>query len=215
MVTDLSNEIPLCHDWDPTSLHSPDQLVAPELEEYSKPDRLFGQARELAVYIPTRMDALMNSFIDNLIRVFLDTLTSRACQPHAVPLAVSLANRPHGGDGEPIVRRAILLAEKLEAEGTPAEEHIVLGWELDTHILMIRLLFDKFVAWVEDLTTHIQAVNLTFQQLETLVGRLNHAAFVFRLSRHFLGRLYRRLQKRRRKNQGIILSTAEVDDMQL
>ena len=46
MVTDLSNEIPLCSNWDPSALHSLIQPVSVYKEDVSEP---IGQATPLAV----------------------------------------------------------------------------------------------------------------------------------------------------------------------
>jgi hypothetical protein len=148
MITDLSNKIPLC-DWDPARLRSPGQPNTP------KPKRLgdgvpFAPGRTLAVLIPTTVTGRTDSFIDDLIRIFLDTVANRESQPHAVPLAVFAANRPHAGDNQPVPRRENLSGPKLEAEGTPAEVQIVLAWEMNTRALLVLLPFDKFVAWTSD-----------------------------------------------------------------
>jgi hypothetical protein len=102
MVSDLSNEIPLCADWDPETLHSPDHPVAPDPKPYPA-DVPFGQARPMAVTIPTTVTARTDCFIDDLIRVFLDSPRARAREPHAVPLAIFITSRPHAGDeNEPV-----------------------------------------------------------------------------------------------------------------
>jgi hypothetical protein len=119
MVTDLSNEIPLCNDWDSTTLRSPGQPTTPvpNVLDNSVP---FTRGQSLAVAIPTTVIARTDSFIDNLIRVFLDTMENRETQPHAVSLAIFVANRPHAGDAEPVLRRESLSGPKLVAEGTSA-----------------------------------------------------------------------------------------------
>jgi hypothetical protein len=59
-------------------------------------------------------------------------------------LAIHATMRPHGGDGSELVPRRPLLSDtKLEAEGAPAERQIVLGWEIDTGELTIRLPWDR------------------------------------------------------------------------
>jgi hypothetical protein len=183
MVTDLSNEIPLC-EWDSSSLRNPGQPKTPNpnLLDDKVP---IAQGRSLAVSIPTTVTGRTDSFIDDLIRVFLDTDNNRKTQPHAVPLAVFVSNRPHAGEAEPVPRRQNLLGPKLEAKGTPAELQIVLGWEMNTRILLVILPFDKFVAWTSDISNVIRTQRVTFGGLHTLVGRLNHALYVILLSRHF------------------------------
>jgi hypothetical protein len=213
MVTDLSNEIPL----DAAAaegLRSPGQpeTPTPVLVDADVP---IARGRSLAVKIPTSVTARTDSFIDDLIRIFLDTIENRRLQPHAVPIAVHVANRPNAGPDEPIPRRENLSGAKLEAEGTPAEVQIVLGWEIDTRRLMIRLTFDKFVAWSADLTDVTLAGRATIGELQTLVGRLNHAAYVIPLSRHFLGRLRQRLHINQSARQHLSFSKDELADLQL
>jgi hypothetical protein len=213
MVTDLSNEIPLCN-WDPDELRSPIQPITP-IPKLLDDDIPFATGRSLAVSIPTTVTGRTDSFIDDLIRIFLDTEANRRSQPHAVPLAVFVANRPHAGDAEPVPRRENISEPKLEAEGTPAELQIVLGWEMNTRVLLVILPFDKFIAWTSDISDTIRTTHITLGDLHTLVGRLNHAAYVIPLSRHFLGRLRQRLHFIRNNRQEITLSKHELEDLSL
>ena len=86
IATDLANEISQCKEWDPSTLHSPAQPVAPD------PRRLpgtmtLGQGRKLAVQIPIddERPGRVDDFIDDLINVFVDTPTNCRIQPHVVP----------------------------------------------------------------------------------------------------------------------------------
>jgi hypothetical protein len=54
------------------------------------------------------------------------------------------------GKAEPLTRKGLLSAPKLEAEGTPAEEQTVLGWNLNTRLLKIILPRDKYEVWSTD-----------------------------------------------------------------
>jgi hypothetical protein len=126
MVTDLSNEIPLCHDWDPKTLRCPAQPITPAPVELPA-NELMSLAQPMAVVVPTTVTSRTNSFIDNLIRVFLDTRTNRERERHTVPLAIHVTSGPHLGIHEPVTRRGLLSHPKLIAKGTPAEIQIVLG----------------------------------------------------------------------------------------
>jgi hypothetical protein len=147
--------------------------------------------------------------------VFLDTPLNRKREPHAVPLAIHVTSRPHAGDAEPIKRREIVSNPKLVAEGGPAEDQIVLGWTLNTRTLLVILPHDKFEAWSSDLQVIITERKGTFGQLETTVGRLNHAAYIIPLSRHFLNRIRLRLKVRKHKRQALSLTQSEIDDFEL
>ena len=104
---------------------------------------------------------------------------------------------------------------KLIAEGGPAEAQIVLGWTLNTRSLLVILPLDKFEAWSSDLKEIISKRGGTFGQLETTIGRLNHAAYIIPLSRHFLNRVRLRLRVKKHKNQALSLTQDEIDDFEL
>jgi hypothetical protein len=94
-----------------------------------------------------------------------------------------------------VPRRPIFSPKKQAAEGTLAELQIMLGWLLDTRRLLLSLPDNKFRAWSQDIQTVIDSGVVTTQDLETIVGRLNHASHVLPLARHFLPRLRRRTQR--------------------
>lgn len=213
MVTDLSNEIALCDDFDPATLASPDHSN-PTFREL--PDDVpVAEAREIAVPIPTTLNARFDCFIDDIIQVFLDSPENRRRQPAIVPLAVFATLRPHAGDDEPVPRRPLLSPTKVAAEGAPAEIQIVLGWEVNTRRLLIGLPNDKFVAWLGDITDTLKLRRITFADLESLVGRINHASFVIPLSRHFIYRLRRRTNRHLHPKQHVTLSETEIQDLKL
>jgi hypothetical protein len=98
MVSDLSKETPLCPDWVPETLNSPDQPVASKPVEYTEADTPLALAGPMAVSIPTTVTARTDCFIDDLICIFLDSPRARAREPHAVPLAIFVTSHPHTGD---------------------------------------------------------------------------------------------------------------------
>jgi hypothetical protein len=115
-------------------------------------------------------------------------------------------SRPHAGAAEPITRRDILSGPKLIAEGTPAEEQIVLGWLIDTHRLQLKLPADKFDAWMQDLISLRTSRVITYEGIDSLVGRLNHVAFIIPLARHFLTRFRELIDRNKPQNQQITIS---------
>jgi hypothetical protein len=121
MVTDLANELPLCPSWDLDRLRSPAQPETPVPREL--PDDIpLARAYPMAVRVPTSVTSRTDRLIDDLILVFLDTPPNRQRQPHTVPLAVYVANRPNAGEQEPMPRQENISEPKLIVEGTPAEE---------------------------------------------------------------------------------------------
>ena len=73
MVTDLSNELPLILDWDPNNLRSPLQPSVPDpiYEDKSVP---LAQAKPMAVHIPTTGLGRGDTFINDIIKIFIDRL---------------------------------------------------------------------------------------------------------------------------------------------
>ncbi len=215
IVTDLANEISQCKGWDPATLRSPDQPVTPNpiREQKNVP---VAQARPMALHIPTTATSRVDSFIDNLINVFLDTDSNLARQPHTVPLAMFLTSRPHAGTTEePIARRPILSIPKLLAEGSPAERQIVLGWMINARRHLIFLPEDKFQAWVASIDNTIVNATCTRDDLETLVGQLNHAAHIIPMARHFMSRLRQLLHTTTQGNRRLHVRKEVADDLHL
>ena len=136
----------------------------------------------------------------------------------ALPMAAQAFSRPHAGDqNEPIPRRPIFGPDKTEAEGRPSEVMIILGWGLDTRRLIMYLPEDKFAVWMNDLKELSQPDrSITTADLESLIGRLNHATRIIPLSRHFLNELRQRLKRHKARNwRGIRLSRQERLDLKL
>jgi hypothetical protein len=80
---------------------------------------------------------------------------------------------------------------------------------------MIILPKDKFQAWSADLQVIVANHKGTYGELESMLGRLNHVAYIIPLARHFLGKLRLRLHQRRHKNQEMTLNAEEVADLDL
>lgn len=83
------------------------------------------------------------------------------------------------------------------------------------HYVLLLLPFVKYLAWVQDLSDIIRTGTVTLKQLESLIGRLNHAAYVVPLFRHFLTRLRRRLDTGGGPNQTFRLDREELEDAKL
>ena len=98
--------------------------------------------------------------------------------------------RPLAGD-EPVKRDDPLSLSKLLEEGTLAEQFVLLGWKVNLRLLSLSLPRDKFLAWSQDIAAIIKAKKTTFQALDSVVGRLNHAATPLTLARYFMNRIRR------------------------
>ncbi|KAI2498100.1 hypothetical protein MHU86_16410 [Fragilaria crotonensis] len=130
-----------------------------------------------------------------------------------------VTSRPHAGDEEePVPRRPILSQPKLIAEGRPEEVQTVLGWRLDTRRLEIALPKDKYVAWLGDIKKIRGISGCTHAELETLVGRLNHTAYILPNARHFLNRIRAGLHRRPNggvKGRGLKMGAEAMEDLAL
>jgi hypothetical protein len=215
LVTDLSNEIGQCADWDPEELRSPAQPENPEPVRLPESIPIV-RARRMAVTLPmSKAGGRVDGFIDDLINVFADTPENCRRQPHVVPLAMHVTSRPHAGDAhEPVPRRPILSLPKLIAEGRPAEVQIVLGWRIDTRRLEISLPDDKYKAWSGDVLHLIRDGHCGSKELETLVGRLNHTSYIMPNARHFMSRIRQGLKSKSKKRQKKVSRDA-IDDLRL
>jgi hypothetical protein len=214
MVTDLSNELLMCPDWDPKLLRSPAQPNTPTPKLL--PDNVpIAPACLPAVLVPVTTTTKTDGYIDDLMNVCLDTPENRERAPHAVPLIMHLTSRPHAGEQEPIPRRGILSKPKLLAEGTHAELQILLGWLINSRLFTIALPPDKHQAWAKQLAEVVASGSATFAEIESIVGRLNHAAAIIPLARHFLNRIRYRIKKRTFSKQRLSLTEAEKLDLLL
>jgi hypothetical protein len=220
ILTDLANEIAM-------SDYSPDDYVSPTVRDShlairvtEEPGSIFEAAIMPAFEVPTRSNSIRDCFIDDIIDCHLETPgETRNRSGHIVQLAVHVMSRPHAGDVlEPVPRKPLLGPDKLEAEGRSSERQIVLGWEIRTRDLKVALPFDKHLAWREDLEAMIKAKRVSRKELESMVGRLNHASFLIPLSRHFLNEIRRKceaMEGSRAARQTVRLNDDEIADLTL
>ena len=199
-VADLSRALLACKDWDPATLHSPQQkhVGDPVLLDEAVP---FAKAREMIVQLPgSDNDGAVEPYIDDIITAMLDTPLNRQRIAAATLLAIHSISRPVSDD-EPLPRDDMASIKKLLAEGTPAEVACLLGWDADTRRLLLSLPHDKFLAWSKDMQRLLQHGKATRAELDTLVGRLNHVGYIIPAARHFLSRIRDLLQLA--KNAGV------------
>ena len=81
------------------------------------------------------------------------------------------------------------------AEGSPEESKIILGWEVNTRLLRLRLPQDKLTSWNAEIDHILQQKTVDRDILATTIGRLNHASYVIPVARAFLCHL-RRAERR-------------------
>jgi hypothetical protein len=217
LLTDLANEIAM-------SKYGPEMGTSPTVEdshliprEQEDPKMKVCESIPAAFSVSTRVTSQRDCFIDDIIDCHLDTPSDMMRAPHIVQLAVQAISRPHAGDeAEPVPRRPLLGPDKLEAEGRSSEIQVILGWEIRTRPFVVALPFDKHRAWREDLDLLITTKRGTQQELESMIGRLNHASHVIPLSRHFLNEVRAKcLSVPRKKGQHIRFTDDEKGDLEL
>ena len=133
-VTDLTNAIIRCSDYDPASFPSHySHLLGPAKVE---PDDVpLAAARSLMVDPEADEFGTADVFLDDIFSAIPqldgDSPGDRGAQ--AALLALDVLGRPLLPDGgESLPRDEVLAIDKAIAEGTPAERLIVLGWMIDT-----------------------------------------------------------------------------------
>ena len=171
--TDFCNDLADFDEWQPEHCQSPLQegIGGPK---YLPEEVPIVAACELAVSVPPRPHGFHDSYLDDMIQVFLATNPHLGRCPSIVPLVVHLMTRPVAKD-EPITRKDMLEADKLEAEGAPTEEQRVLGWIVDTRRLLLRLPQDKLICWTREVQHLLKTRRTTFHNLRSLIGKLLHA----------------------------------------
>ena len=87
---------------------------------------------------------------------------------------------------KPIPPDDLLCFRNIFGEGQPAEIKTVTGWGIDNRRFLVFLTKDKQSAWSASIQTIINRGSSTYNEIETLVGGLNHCGYIIPLARHFL-----------------------------
>ena len=190
ITVDLTNDLLEDETWEPETLHSPHQPMFKEPE--FEPDELpLGQAHEPHVDVPFRR-AVADGFVDDLFTANLNDshLNNRA--RNVIPLIMHILFRPVATN-EPISRDDVLSIRKLLGEGTLAERKIILGWILNTRLFRVFLPDDKAKAWTDEILALLANTKTNDKELESIIGKLNHLAYLSTCGRYFLNRLQKSL----------------------
>ena len=103
-------------------------------------------------------------------------------------LAIHVMCRPLDHN-EPLSQEDCLSFSKLMEEGSLSESFTILGWDINTRNLTMALPANKYNRWVNDLQFIISRKKISFALLESMVGRLNHAATACPIISYFLSRI--------------------------
>ena len=193
LLCDLCNQICRCPLW--TAENTP-HLESPHQQKYiPKPIYLPHQqpmaaAQATTVLLTTDDHPYTEVYLDDFITCFLDT-------PHAIwagsrisLLVLHLFGRPIHSH-EPTTRDDLLAFDKTLAEGAPEEVKTVLGWTINTRSFSLSLPKDKRDTWLKEIHRLLTKPTLTYDDLKSTLGRLNHAAYVIPTARAFLCQLRR------------------------
>ena len=156
---------------------------------------------------------IFDCYLDDLFGVCREC--DRGKLEAAVPLALHLVGRP-ATDGESFPRDGLLSISKFLAEAKASERKVILGWVINARTFTVSLPGEKYRAWTNDIRRMKEkpGQRANSKDLEALIGRLNHAAFVIPNSRHFMGRLYR-ASERAQDYRSVILSQSRLYDLSL
>jgi hypothetical protein len=188
-ITDLANRILEDDSWNPNELPPKllNKLPPTEILDNSIP---FANAKPLLVDIPLEKFGKSDVYIDDVCTVGVlrdgkDELRLKS----SVLLAMDVFGRPIHKK-EPLPRDPLPSMDKLLSEGGLSEEKCLLGWILDTRRLRIKLHPEKFLHWSSQIKDLVSSGGQTSKKvLEVIIGRLNHAASILPMSRHFLSRI--------------------------
>jgi hypothetical protein len=86
---------------------------------------------------------------------------------------------------------------------------------LDTHLLLVELPANKFKAWIADVLQFLQKKVCSQNELDTLMGQLNHTAAFMPMSRHFLGRLQDCIDRDVYQKGQVRFAKEEIKDLNL
>ena len=87
-------------------------------------------------------------------------------------------------------RDDLVAKDKCDAEGAPSETKICLGWNLDTHCLLVNLPLYKYIAWENDLKNFMNKNSISHKDLKSLLGKLEHVITILSMMGHFMNNLY-------------------------
>ena len=216
IIFDLGDDLLNCGKWNPSTLPSPYSAELPE-PTFLEDDIPFGKAEEADVKLDPNCKGGVDGYIDDGGTAVLASpsnwgMVLRARQ--AVAMAIFLIFRPLAGLFEPIERPDPASIRKMKAEGGLAELITYLGWLIDTRRFIVALPIDKWVAWSANIREIKAKRTVSYQEISTLIGRLNHVCFIIPDARHFMSNL-RRMEKIAKYNLKVHLTSTCLDDLDL
>ena len=211
-ICDLANELIENEQWDPYDLQAPSFDMIPETKILSG-DIPLAPAKEQIVDVPLHRYGKCDEFLDDVVTTGVDhDEETRLRLMGAAPLAIYVVSRDNTST-EPITRDDMITRDKMLAEGALEELKIILGWLYDTRRLLVALPKHKYIAWSDQIQEAINTRFIAYIDLDNIVGRLNHAACIIPLSRHFLSRIRSCLRTSNKWCRRIALTNEAINDL--
>ena len=126
-------------------------------------------------------------YIDNLIGLSIDlTDTNNIDHAERAPLLPIHACSCPIHELEPILCHPMVSHKKLKAEAALSELKKILGWDWDSHRLIISLPTNKYIAWSKIILDTISSGHIAAKEFKSTIGRLSYLALVVSFVNHFL-----------------------------
>lgn len=187
LIVDFATALMEDKTWNPDSLFNPNDDIPLNIEYVDDSIKLEQVKKIIFENINTK-SSYIDGYIDDLLTLILEELELLKKGIHVIPLICFILFRPVHVN-EPVPRNDILSKAKLLAEGMLSERKTFLGWIIDSRRMRIYLPNLKSLRWINELDSLLSSEKVKQKQLESMLGKLNHAAFIIPLSRYFLNRL--------------------------
>ena len=190
IITDTINDLLNCSDWNWEDIHSPYLSKIPK-EKPLDDSVPFAQAvGELSVDLPIEDQGKADVFVDDIISVAPD-INDNLSRLKAASCTVlhAFAHSASSSSSTSIKRDNLIADDKNEAEGAPEETKVVLGWNLDSRRMLVKLPYHKWKAWKSQISQALKCQTIDRKTLESIVGRLENVAIIIRMMGHFLNNI--------------------------
>ena len=187
IITDVINDLMADPSWDPKAIRSD------YIHKIPPPSRLPSDI-PFAPALPTSVPNLEGTrcsadvFIDDIITVGVD-VNDNLERLKAGPCTVMHAIAQQNQEPSKIPRQDFIAEDKNDAEGAPEEVKIVLGWEVNSRELKIKLPKHKFIAWSTQLKSFFSRKTAGAKDLQSILGRLETVATMIPMMGHFLNNI--------------------------
>ena len=213
IITDVINDLMANHEWNPQEVRSE------YVHKIPPPSKLPSDvpfATALPTSVPNREGANCSAdvFIDDIITVGAD-INDNLERIKAGPCTVmhAIAHQTHSPSS--VTRQDFIAEDKNDAEGAPEEVKIVLGWEINSRELKIKLPKHKFIAWNNQLQSFFTRRTAGAKDLQSILGRLETVATIIPMMGHFLNNIRHTEIRASASGKNQLLNKRTVEDFKL